>query len=225
VELPRIELELVEDLSPAGPPGFLRLIRRRYRAHYPDGTASAPFIYDLVDRTAVDAVVLVAHYLDPDGRRRVYLRSSVRPPVAERDPQRSPHPERDPRNGVLWELPAGLVEADEQSPDGLKRASQRELAEELGFTVDVEAFAELGASMFPTPSMIAERIYVFEVAVDPSRRAEPSLDGSALEHFGVVEPVPVREVLELCRTGAIVDLKTELAVRRLVERHGAGVEP
>jgi ADP-ribose pyrophosphatase len=225
VELPRIELELVEDLSPAGPPGFLRLIRRRYRARYPDGTQSAPFVYDSIDRAALDAVVLVAHYLDAAGRRCVYLRSAVRPPVAERDPARSPHPERDPPLGLLWELPAGLVETDEQSAAGLKRASQRELAEELGFSVGVEAFQELGASMFPVPGMIAERIYVFEVAVDPSRRAEPSLDGSALEHFGVVVPLPVSEVLELCRSGAIADLKTELAVRRLAERYGAGGTP
>jgi len=225
VELPRIELELVEDLSPAGPPGFLRLIRRRYRAHYPDGSTSEPFVYDVVDRTALDAVVLVAHYLDAVGQRCVYLRSSVRPPIAERDPARSPHPERDPPHGLLWELPAGLVEADEQSPAGLKLASQRELAEELGFEVGVEAFSELGASMFPTPSMIAERIYVFEVTVEPGRQREPSLDGSALEHCGVVVAVPVSEVLELCRRGVIVDLKTELGVRRLIERHGAGAQP
>ena len=225
MELPRIELELVEDLSPAGPPGFLRLIRRRYRARYPDGSVSEPFVYDIVDRKALDAVVLVAHYVDATGERYVYLRSCVRPPVGERSPARSPHPERDPPNGVIWELPAGLVEADEQSPDGLKRASQRELAEELGFTVGVEAFSELGASMFPVPGMIAERIYVFEVTVEPSRQAEPSLDGSALEHFGVVVPVRVSEVLELCRQGAIVDMKTELGVRRLAERYGSGKQP
>jgi ADP-ribose pyrophosphatase len=225
VELPRIELELVEDLSPAGPPGFLRLLRRRYRAHYPDGTRSEPFVYDIVDRKALDAVALVAHYAGAAGERYVYLRSAVRPPVAERSPARSPHPERDPPHGLLWELPAGLVEVEEQSPDGLKRAAQRELAEELGFAVEVEAFSELGASVFPVAAMIAERIYVFEVTVDPERRAEPSLDGSALEHCGVVVPVRVKDALELCRTGAIMDMKTELGLRRLAERYGTGENP
>src|SRR5688572_8747937 len=65
LRLPDIRLELVEDLSPAASAGFLRLLRRRYRAHYPDGTASEPFLYDIIDRRAIDAVVLVAHYLDP----------------------------------------------------------------------------------------------------------------------------------------------------------------
>jgi ADP-ribose pyrophosphatase len=203
----------------------LRLVRHRYRARYPDGTLSPPFVYDIVDRAAVDAVVLVAHYLDDQGARRVFLRSCVRPPVAGRDPARSPHPERDPPLGLLWELPAGLVEPNEQSPDGLLHAAQRELHEELGFEVAPGAFAELGASVFPVPAMIAERLYFFEVTVDASRRMEPVLDGSALERFGEVVAVPVTEVLEQCRSGRLMDCKTELGVRRLIERHGAGRGP
>jgi len=224
LQLPRIELEIVEDLSPTGA-GFLRLIRRRYRARYPDGTWSAPFVYDIVDRAALDAVVLVAHYVDRDGARRVFLRSCVRPPVAAREPGRSPHPERDPPLGLMWELPAGLVEPSEQSPEGLVHAARRELHEELGFEVGAGAFSELGASVFPVPAMIAERLYFFEVTVEPSQRAEPVLDGSALERFGEVVAVPVTEVLEQCRTGTLVDSKTELAVRRLIERHGTGSAP
>jgi ADP-ribose pyrophosphatase len=224
VHLPRIELEIVEDLTPPGA-GFLRLVRHRYRARYPDGTLSPPFVYDIVDRAAVDAVVLVAHYLDERGARRVFLRSCVRPPVAGRDPARSPHPERDPPLGLLWELPAGLVEPTEQSPDGLLHAAQRELHEELGFEVAQGAFVELGASVFPVPAMIAERLYFFEVTVDASRRAEPVLDGSALERFGEVVALPVTDVLEQCRTGTLMDCKTELGVRRLIERHGAGMSP
>jgi len=224
VEFPRIELEVLEELS-AAEPGFLRIVRRRYRARYPDGTVSAPFAYDLVDRRAIDAVVLVAHFLDEHGVRQVFLRSAVRPPVAARDPKRSPYPERDPNHGFLWELPAGLIEPNEQSPAGLLRSAQRELAEELGFEVPVSRFHELGASVFPVPAMIAERLYFFEVKVDPDSRGEPTLDGSALEHFGKVVALPVNEALELCRSGQLMDGKTELALRRLVERHGAGNEP
>ncbi len=225
MDFPRIELELLEDLTPPAEAGFLRLIRRRYRAHYPDGTASAAFVYDLVDRPAIDAVVLVAHYLDHDGVRRVFLRSCVRPPVAARDPSRSPHPERDPLHGTLWELPAGLVEPSEQSPAGLLHAAQRELAEELGLSVDATAFRELGASVFPVPAMIAERLYFFEVTVNPDERGEPSLDGSALERFGEVRALALDEALELCRKGTLMDGKTELALRRLMERHGSRRAP
>jgi ADP-ribose pyrophosphatase len=220
LDFPRIELELLEDLTPPAEPGFLRLIRRRYRAHYPDGTVSAPFVYDLIDRPAIDAVVLVAHYLDDLGVRRVFLRSSVRPPVAGRDLARSPHPERDPVHGTLWELPAGLVEPSEQTAEGLVHAAGRELAEELGFVVAAAAFRELGASVFPVPAMIAERLYFFEVNVDPEERGEPGLDGSALERFGEVRAVSLEEALDLCRDGTLMDGKTELALRRLAERHG-----
>jgi len=145
--------------------------------------------------------------------------------VAERDPARSPRPEQDPQHGWIWELPAGLIETSEQSPEGLIRCAQRELEEELGFQVELSRLVELGASIFPVPAFIAERQFFFEVEVDPKQRREPTLDGSALERFGEVEAVPVSEVLELCRRGVLVDGKTELAVRRLIERHGAGKTP
>ena len=224
LRLPDIRLELIEDLTPPDQSGFLRLLRRRYRAHYPDGTASEPFPYDIIDRRAIDAVVLIAHYAE-GLERRVFLRSAVRPPVAERDPKRSPLPERDPPGGLIWELPAGLIEPSEQSPEGLVRCAQRELREELGFEVPLGALRELGASMFPVPAFIAERLYFFEVEVDPATRSEPTLDGSALEHFGEVVALPVTDVLERCRAGTIYDLKTELAVRRLIERYGSGEKP
>jgi ADP-ribose pyrophosphatase len=73
--------------------------------------------------------------------------------------------------------------------------------------------------------MIAERLYFFEVTVDPTSQGEPTLDGSALEHFGRVVALPVEEAIELCRRGVIMDGKTELALRRLTERHGAGTQP
>src|SRR5688572_22928822 len=109
LRLPNIGLEVVEDLSPKGQTGFLRLVRRRYRAHYPDGSASEAFEYDEVDRRAIDAVVIVAHYRDRAGLLHVYLRSSLRPPVAMRDKARSPLSD-EPSHGLLWELPAGLIE-------------------------------------------------------------------------------------------------------------------
>jgi ADP-ribose pyrophosphatase len=218
VQLPEIRLEIVEDLSPVEQNGFLRLKRRRYRAHYPDGTVSAPFVYDEIDREALDAVVIVAHHRDASGSPEVYLRSSVRPPVANRVPARSPVPELDPPHGVLWELPAGLIEPGEQNATGPRRAAQRELAEELGFDVELDALKELGPSTFPAPGFVGERHFFFEVEVRPELRKEPSLDGSALEHFGQVVSVPLDEALEHCRSGLITDAKTELALRRLAER-------
>lgn len=217
LQFPNIQLELLEDLSPPDQSGFLRLVRRRYRAKYPDGTQSAPFPYDAVDRNAIDAVVIVAHYVASDGAPRIFLRSAFRPPLTLRDRAHSPLP-NEACDGHLWELPAGLVERDERSPTGVVRAAQRELLEELGFEVSVDVLHPLGPSTFPAPGFVAERHFFFEVRVDPNARREPELDGSALERFGVVVDVPLRDALEMCRQGAIEDAKTELALRRLVEK-------
>jgi ADP-ribose pyrophosphatase len=217
LSLPKIELELLEDLSPEVPEGFLRLVRRRYRALYPDGTRSAPFVYDSVERSAIDAVVIVAHFVASDGSRRVYLRSAVRPPLAMREPARSPLA-NDACGTGLWEVPAGLVELSEQSVTGVVRAAQRELEEELGFSVAVDALNALGPSTFPCPGVVAERHFYFEVSVDPNTRNEPGLDGSALEHFGTVVDVSLEDALGMCRRGQIEDSKTELALRRLAEK-------
>ncbi len=212
---PFIRLELVEDVSPEGPPGFLRLLRRRLRAVYPDGTVSAPFVYDEVDRKAIDAVVIAAHFAQ-DGQRWIYLRSALRPPVVLRERKRSPVPEQEPESSI-WELPAGLVEAHETTMAGVRRAAARELEEELGFRAPPDALVELGPSTFPAPGVIAERHFYFALPVTPSERRAPSLDGSPLEHAGEVVAVPLTEALAMCRSGAIVDAKTELALRRLQE--------
>lgn len=217
-ELPPIRLEMLEDLSPDSGQGFLRLVRRRLRAHYPDGSSSAPFVYDEVDRRGIDAVVIAAHYAAPDGRRHVFLRSAIRPPVYFRGKERAPLPVPD-REGGLWELPAGIVEVSEQSPDGVLRGAARELHEEAGFDVSPSRIVLLGPSMYPAPGVIAERHFFFEVEVDPRTRTEPHLDGSALEHEGRILDVSLAEAVDMCRTAEIEDGKTEIALRRLAERY------
>jgi ADP-ribose pyrophosphatase len=214
--LPEIVLELLEDLSPAQPSGFLRIVRRKLRALYPDGSSSEPFVYDEVDRRSIDAVVIAAHYRDEAGEPWVYLRTALRPPVVFRDPSRSPTRAVDPR-GSIWELPAGLVEPGEQSPEGVMACALRELEEELGFDAAAHAPVELGPSSFLAPGFIAERHFFFAVEVSPSHRREPSLDGSALEAFGVVHALPLEAALACCRDGRIIDEKTELGLRRLKE--------
>ncbi len=210
---PSIRLELLEDLTPEQPPGYLALVRRRYLAHYPDGTQSRPFVYDAVNRAALDAVVIAAHFAER-GIRHVYLRSAVRPPLV----LRTFHPVPDPPHGALWELPAGLVDVGERDTlEGVRRAAQRELEEELGFRVSAEQLELLGPSTFPSPGIVAERHFFFAVEVDPSRRGPPTLDGSPLEHGGLVVAVPLAEALSLCRRGEIQDSKTEVALRRLEE--------
>jgi ADP-ribose pyrophosphatase len=208
--LPDIRLTVVEE-QPVGDPGFLRVVRRKLRAEYPDGTCSGDFPYDEVQRRALDAVVLLAHFQER-GERFVYLRSAVRPPLQFR---RNYLPFR--AGAGLWELPAGLVEPDEESGPGLLRCAQRELREELGFAVELDELHALGPSTFPCPGVLSERHFFFEVEVTPATRAEPTLDGSALEHGGVVIAMRMDDALLWCQNGTIEDAKTELGLRRWSE--------
>lgn len=214
--LPHITLEVVEDLSPAASPGFLRLRRQRLQVRHADGRLSDPFIYDRVERRALDAVVMAAHYLGPDGTRFVFVRSALRPPAHLRPEDCRPLPEK-PTLGMFWELPAGLVEPDECSAGGLLACAARELAEELGIRVTPQRLRSLGPATFPSAGVIGERHHFFEVEVDPETRGRPTEDGSVLERDALVVARPLHQLLELVRRGDIEDGKTEIGLRRLGE--------
>ena len=210
--LPRITLRLAQDRTAESrlTGGFLNLQRVDLVATAPDGRQSAPFHYDLATRGSLDAVVMAAHYVEEE-IRWVFLRSALRPPLALRP---IPLPGWGADGGGLWELPAGLIDGDESPAE----AAARELAEELGFEVDVAALSPIGPTVFPTPGVIAEAHHFFHVEVDPRLRKTPSEDGSALERDAVIVAVRLADALEHCRSGDIRDAKTELLLRRLVER-------
>src|SRR4051812_15721022 len=133
--LPGIQLKVERDRSdPPSARAYLRIRRLELRATFPDGSESEPFFYDMVDRKALDAVVIAPHFRDEGGVRRVILRSALRPPVSFRPRDMWPVPEK-PTLGGLWELPAGLVEESERSERGLRECASREMYEEIGATV------------------------------------------------------------------------------------------
>jgi ADP-ribose pyrophosphatase len=197
--------------------GFVRISRPTLKLTYPDGTESSPFPYDIAYRVNLDAVTVVAYYRDEQGTVHVYLRSAFRPPAALRPKEVWAVPEKETL-GHLWELPAGLVEADERTEEGLKTCAARELEEEVGFNVPIETVHPLGQSMFPTPGLIGERIFFFEVIVDPSKQGTPSEDGSALEKEASIVDLTLEEALQWVRDGKIEDMKTEIGLRRLAEK-------
>ncbi len=213
--LPEIELSEEEDLTPPQPPGYMRLRRRRARL-VRGRRPSEAFVFDSVERAALDAVVVAAHHRGDDGRRYVWLRSAFRPATALRPPDKQPFPEG-ATLGSFWEVVAGLLEPDEVGGDGTARCAARELDEELGFAIDPSRFEPLGPSLFPAAAIIAERQHFFHVEVDPARRGTPSEDGSVLEQGALVVAIPLDEALALVRAGAIEDAKTEIALRRLAE--------
>ena len=182
---PRIELELDRAADTSRAREFLRLNRAALRARFPNGVVSETFFYDIAERALIDAVVVLPHFLDAKGVRRVVLRSSVRPPVALRSRDTSPIVER-AFPGNLWEAPAGLVEEDERSEHGLRACAARELMEEVGATVAPDDLQPLGPSTFPCPGVIGERHFFFHVQVDPRSMVAPPEDGSVLERQAAI---------------------------------------
>jgi ADP-ribose pyrophosphatase len=218
--LPTATLEILREL-PTHERGFLALRRQQMRLWYADGTPSEPFVYDTIERAALDAVVIVAHCRDADGRRSVFLRSAVRPPIATRPngaaPSASGATLLSAERAVLWEMPAGLVELHEVGETGLVQCAARELWEELGIRAPENAFRRLGPPLFAEPGTIGEQNHYFELRVDPSQRERPAEDGSVLEQRALVALVGVDEALELVAQGLIADAKTEIALRRLAD--------
>jgi ADP-ribose pyrophosphatase len=181
-------------------------------AHYPDGTASESFAYDVVERAAIDAVAIVAYVRQGERGERdapepeLFLRSAARVPVALREGFGA--------EGNLWELAAGLIDPGE-SP---REAGARELEEELGFRVDPARLEPLGGWVWAVPGFIAERHFYFCVDVTGVPRGTPTEDGSPLERGASIARFPLSLLLAQARAGHLRDAKTELAIRRFAER-------
>lgn len=218
-EKPKVRIEVVSDLSDAmrSDEGFIRVRRLVLRNHYEGGSESREYRYDCAERDAMDAVGIVLYTAAP---HRVCLRSSIRPPLALRPGYALPLKETaaDP---TLFEIPAGLVEQDEEGDEGLRGCAARETQEEVGLTVAPEAFIPLGPALFLSPGLVAEKLHFFAAEVDPAEMGTATLDGSPVEERARLAFVPIDEALAACRDGRIEDIKTEIGVRRLIERLGA----
>lgn len=212
--LPRVVLIVEKDEEDAK--GYLRMRRSTLRAKWPDGSLSEPFSYDTVVRRALDAVVIVPHFRDASGGRCVVLRSGIRPPKALRSAE-ARLPKEEPLVGMLWEVPAGLIERDELGEDGRLRCAARELFEETGAKVEPSAISPLGPSTFPSPGVIGERHFYYHVEIDPDAMVIPPEDGSVLERDATLVALTLDAALRSIRSGEIEDAKTEIALRRLAE--------
>lgn len=218
-------IEIVDDRSSSVPSdgGFLKVRRLRMRSLYADGTSSEVFSYDVVDREALDAVVMVlfAHRDDAPDDPLVCVRSALRPPLALR-PMRAlvvPDPRRDVE---LWELPAGLIEPHEKGIDGVRACAARETREETGFDLPPDDFATLGPPVFLSPGMCGEKIHIVCGRVaDPRADVRAEGDG-VLEAGATVAWWPLSQCLTLAAEGVIEDAKTELALHRFKTRVARG---
>src|SRR6266705_3679393 len=217
---PQITIETLsqEILSP----GFLAIDRRKVKISYPQNglvpIEDQFMTIDSIVRKSNDAVAIVAHF-ELNSQRYIYLRSCLRPAAMFRDyVNDSERPEND-GIGNLFELPAGLVDDNENGLYGLELAAQRELYEETGLNCNVGAFRKLGSRYFSSAGMCAERIWFYEVEVDSLLIETPKEDGSPLEFGGEVIAIKLTEALDAIENEEIVDAKTQMGLMRLAKKY------
>ncbi|HUT77352.1 MAG TPA: NUDIX domain-containing protein [Polyangia bacterium] len=213
-----------EDACPQWERPFLSLHRLRVVNTRADGTRSAEYDYDAVLRVQLDAVAVILTSGHPR-RPSVLLRACLRPPLLLRAGIEAALPESPP-SGILWELPAGLLELADRGASGILRRAAAETLEETGYRMPPEAFTLLPGAPFVTPGSLPERIHFARAHVDDIRlRERPSGDGSPVEEGPLLRWVSLDEALASCDAGEIDDMKTELGLRRLAgQARATGLE-
>jgi ADP-ribose diphosphatase len=190
-----------------GDGGFLRIRRLRLRVRRSDGTRSPIGLYDFVERPmGADAVVLVLWHRAADGVQ-VLLRHAPRVPLYFRDAK---------IGAAHSEVVAGVIERGEEGWPALQKRAADEAHEEAGLVIAPASVQRLGPPSFPTAGMFSELFHFVAAEVeDPAAAVTPPTDGSPFEEGASLEWVALDEALRRCDDGTIVDLKTELALRRL----------
>jgi ADP-ribose pyrophosphatase len=153
---------------------------------------------------------------------QVLVREGLRPAlVFGRVAARAPLPEPPP-GLFLTELVAGILEAGDRGEAGLRTRAAHETAEEAGFSVEPSSVLLLGAGGYPSPGAMVEKFYFTAVKVDPASQQPLPGDGSPMEEGARTRWLALDAAIAACERGDIVDLKTELGLRRLRDHLARG---
>jgi len=220
------EIEIVEDYTARArcDEGFLRLKRLRARNRRADGSRSAEYPIDVIDRPTLDAVAVCLWSRTPRGVE-VLTRRGLRPAAYFRRGKTAALPE--PEYLLVEEIVAGVLEPGERGLDALRRRGAEEAREEAGVEIAPERLEVLGGPFFPLPGIASEKIHLLagEVARGAAQgrhEAPHEGDGSPLEEGAVLEWRELGAAIAACEAGEIEDAKTEIALRRLSARLAAG---
>ncbi len=220
-------IEIVEDRTAVSrcDEGFLRLKRLRARNRREDGSLSAGYPIDVIDRPTLDAVAVCIWARGRNGIE-VLTRRGLRPAAYFRRGKSTAFPE--PEYLLVEELVAGVLEQGEVGLDRLRLRGAQEVREETGLEVEASGMELLGGSLFMLPGIASEKIHLLAVEVrrgdGPARLAAPEGgDGSPMEEGAELVWRRLDEAIEACASGEIEDAKTEVALRRLAGRLNADV--
>ena len=111
-------------------------------------------------------------------------------------------------DGMLWEVPAGMMEPGEKPED----VAIRETLEETGYRIDN---LKLLRKILPAPGVMNEYIYIYKAEVSSEQKIA---DGGGLAHEGEhleVHEIPISEALQMLSRGEIDDAKTVIALKEI----------
>jgi ADP-ribose pyrophosphatase len=215
-------IEVVDDVTSRSrcDEGFLRVSRFRLRNVWEDGTRSREYSCDVVSRRWIDAVAVVLWHREGD-RVLVHLRRATRATVWLRRTKQAELVRPDARAyDTIVELVAGVLEADDRGPDGVRRRGAIEAKEEAGFDVDPARAVELGDGFFPSPGVSDEKVWLIAAEVVPGSASRALGDGSVMEEGSSTIVLELGDAIARCRSGEIPDAKTEIGLRRLADHLG-----
>lgn len=221
--MPEVEdIEILEDLTAQSrcDEGFIHVRRYRARNRRVDGSVSAEYHIDVIDRPQLDAVA-VAVWARTERGVEVLTRRGLRPAALFRHGKTTALSEG--RYILVEEIVAGIIEVGETGHAALVKRCVEEIEEEAGLLASEDAVETLGGPMFMLPGIASEKIHLFAAEVvrpdGPDRYAsQGDTDGSPLEEGAELVWRPLDEALSACLNGEIEDAKTELALRRLADR-------
>jgi ADP-ribose pyrophosphatase len=213
---PVTELDVVEDFTATGrcDEGFLHVRRLRVRNKRADGSHSAIYRVDVVDRPRLDAVAVLV-WRRGEGGLEFLTRQNLRPAAHFRKDKVPNVP--DGRTHLFCEeIVAGLLEENDRGEPGLRARAAAEVLEEVGYVVEPERVSLLGPPFFVAPGIISEKIFLTAVEVTGLTAQEPEGDGSPLEEGGAPQWRTLASLQGALADGTIQDAKTELALSRFL---------
>ncbi|MEW5738078.1 MAG: NUDIX hydrolase [Myxococcota bacterium] len=213
------ELEIVEDFTATArcDEGFLHVRRLKVKNRRDDGSESAVYRVDVVDRPRLDAVAVLVWRQGARGPEFL-TRQNLRPAAYFRKDKAPTVP--DGRSHLFCEeIVAGLLEDTDRGEAGLRIRAAEEVREEAGFQVRPQDVQLLGPPFFVAPGILSEKIFLAAVEVTGQSPVAAEGDGSPLEEGGAITWRDEASMRAALADGTIQDAKTELALQRFLNLH------